>query len=618
MAYLGKKPEDIFKGNATYSSFTGDGSTTAFDVSNLLPDGGEFDVEVFVDNVRQEAGSSKSYTIGQDGSGDLKRINFNVAPDSGSEIYVINPGRETAIVTLSDNTVSAAKIQSDAVTTAKILDSNVTTAKIAADAITGAKIADDAINSEHLVDGSVDNVHLAGSIANAKLANSSITINGTAVSLGGSVTAGTDWQAVVVADGSTQLTAVAGRGYFLDTNAGVIEVLLPSSPSRGDTFIFADYGNNFATNRVVIDTAGKLIDSTVGGEPDRDFVLETNGQVVELVFVDDTSGYLVKQNNTPSDLDADTYAEYIEATGGTITTSGNFKVHTFTGDGNFVVSKVGNPAGSTSVDYLVVAGGGGGGNANANSNGSSGGGGGGFRMSNTTCMPGPQTSPLASSTAITVTATTFPITVGGGGAGNPNCAPGCSGSNSVFSTITSAGGGQGSGNQDSPTAPGIGGNGGSGGGGHQGPGSPPGCRAGIGNTPPVSPPQGNPGGGASAPSGNGGGGAGASGGNTQPGPNNAGTGAIGSFVVACGFAGCNGEGCGPVSGTRYFAGGGGGANSQGRSPAGNPGGTSVGGGGNQNTAGDANTGGGGGGGAIGGNSGAGGKGIVIIRYKFQS
>ena len=38
-------------------------------------------------------------------------------------------------------------------------------------------------------------------------------------------------------DGSTQLS-VAGNGYFLDTNTGVIEVILPSS-LRGDTIILA-------------------------------------------------------------------------------------------------------------------------------------------------------------------------------------------------------------------------------------------------------------------------------------------------------------------------------------------------------------------------------------------
>ena len=50
------------------------------------------------------------------------------------------------------------------------------------------------------------------------------------------------------------------------------------------------------------------------------------------------------------------------ATGGTITDSGNFKIHTFTGPGTFtVISNVQETgAGQNTVDYLVVAGGGGG------------------------------------------------------------------------------------------------------------------------------------------------------------------------------------------------------------------------------------------------------------------
>ena len=39
---------------------------------------------------------------------------------------------------------------------------------------------------------------------------------------------GVNWNAVTVADGSTQLNASAGNGYFLDTNARVIEVFLPA------------------------------------------------------------------------------------------------------------------------------------------------------------------------------------------------------------------------------------------------------------------------------------------------------------------------------------------------------------------------------------------------------
>jgi hypothetical protein len=44
-----------------------------------------------------------------------------------------------------------------------------------------------------------------------------------------------EWQAVVTADGSTGLTTVAGRGYFINTTSGVITVTLPASPKFGDT-----------------------------------------------------------------------------------------------------------------------------------------------------------------------------------------------------------------------------------------------------------------------------------------------------------------------------------------------------------------------------------------------
>jgi hypothetical protein len=140
MAYIGKKPSDKFRGLANKHSFTGDGSTVAFDLANEAPDGGVYDLHVFIDNVRQEGGTGKSYTLGVDGSGDMKRITFASAPDSGSEVYVINPGRDSGVLQVGDNVVTSAKIASDAVTTAKILDSNVTTAKIVSDAITMAKL----------------------------------------------------------------------------------------------------------------------------------------------------------------------------------------------------------------------------------------------------------------------------------------------------------------------------------------------------------------------------------------------------------------------------------------------------------------------------------------------
>jgi hypothetical protein len=50
---------------------------------------------------------------------------------------------------------------------------------------------------------------------------------------------------------------------------------------------------------------------------------------------------------------------YLSATGGTITTDGNYKIHTFTSSGNFTVNSI--TPNSYNIEYLVVAGGGGGG-----------------------------------------------------------------------------------------------------------------------------------------------------------------------------------------------------------------------------------------------------------------
>ena len=406
--------------------------------------------------------------------------------------------------------------------------------------------------------------------------------------------------------------ATAGRGYFMNTTSGGLQLTTPASPSAGDIFAVADYARTFADNNLTIVPHAS---AKIGGIA-ANAKLNVSGQAATFVYIDATQGWINVQNAE----DTETGATFITATGGTITCSGDFKIHTFTSPGTFCVSAVATCAADNRVDYLVVGGGGGGGTDVAG-----GGGAGGFRISNDTCMPSPQTSPLASSTGATVTASAFPITVGAGGAISPSC--GVVGSDSVFSTITSAGGGFGKGGPNGAGDPG-----GSGGGGKGGPTASTSFPGGNGNTPSVSPPQGNPGGGggdgqAHFTSGGSGGGAAAAGGNAvAPGSSNnpgfVNPGGAGSFAVSSGFAGCNGT-PGPVSGARYFAGGGGGGINTATPGAGGDGGDGGGGQGGQinpspraATAGTANTGGGGGGGQVG-SGGTGGSGIVIIRYKFQ-
>ena len=400
---------------------------------------------------------------------------------------------------------------------------------------------------------------------------------------------------------TSPVTAVSGNGYFINTTSIAITVNLPSTPAAGDIVAIADYANTSATNNITVGRNGSKID----GET-IDAKIKVNGQVYTLVYVDATEGW----KTVGQTFNQITTAAFVAATGGTIATCGDFKVHTFTGPGTFTVTCAGNPGGSNSVDYLVVAGGGG-----TESNGG-GGGGGGFRLSNSLALPAPTTSPLANPAGLPVTAQAYPITVGGGGtAGTIQGGPRAStnGVNSIFSTITSAGGGASSSPNNSPIT--INGNpGGSGGGASQN------GTAGTGNTPPVSPSQGNPGGVSTSPSPStfgSGGGAGAAG--TA---NNPQIGGDGSYVSPS-FAGANGT-TGPVPGVRYFAGGGGGAAQS--SPcssstkAGGAGGGGTGGAQDvtNNTPGTINTGGGGGSGNGGPTSGSsGGSGIVIIRYKFQ-
>ena len=95
MAYIGKKPSDITRAIATNDTFTGDGSTTTFTLSQGAASAN--DITVVVNNVRQEPGASKSYTLTAPTS-----LVFNVAPASADEIYVINPTQVESIVKAGD------------------------------------------------------------------------------------------------------------------------------------------------------------------------------------------------------------------------------------------------------------------------------------------------------------------------------------------------------------------------------------------------------------------------------------------------------------------------------------------------------------------------------------
>ena len=254
------------------------------------------------------------------------------------------------------------------------------------------------------------------------------------------------------------------------------------------------------------------------------------------------------------------------ATGGTITTDGDYTIHTFKSSDTFTVTS------DDDVEYLVVAGGGGGG-------GQCGGGGG--------------AGGLLTGSSLSVTATEYNIIVGAGGAAGVGLGvQGGSGGNSTFHSINAAGGG-GGGAYDLDQKAGDGGSGG-------------GCGytsaygKGYGIVG-----QGHDGGlSGIIATGGGGGGAGSVG--------------LPSTSYTAGGPGGDGISNAITGSTLWYAGGGGGGNNFDGTAA--PGGSDVGGNGGYDrqdtaTAGMDYRGGGGGGGAnVDANGKKGGSGIVIIRY----
>ena len=214
------------------------------------------------------------------------------------------------------------------------------------------------------------------------------------------------WQSVVT--GAT-LTAVAGRGYPINTTSNACTVTLPAG-SVGDTIELVDYAGTWDTNKVTLTADGS--EKIKGSTDDAELKVERQG--IQIVYVDATQGW-------------------VGITGL-----------------NETAPALGGP--TIGIEYLCVAGGGGGGHGYY----AGGGGAGGYLTA---------TQYYDTGSAITIT-----VVVGSGGAGGPNnTTKGSDGglssiASSAFSTITSDGGGGGGTDGDAEGANALGRDGGSGGG----------------------------------------------------------------------------------------------------------------------------------------------------------
>ena len=120
MPFLGTIPTQGFVSSFPKQSFTPDGSTTVFTLTNPVATAN--DLEVFVGNVRQEP------TAAYSAAGTT--LTMTEAPATGLNFYVINKSFAQVTTNPPDGSVSAAKLDANAVTTAKIATDAVTTAKL--------------------------------------------------------------------------------------------------------------------------------------------------------------------------------------------------------------------------------------------------------------------------------------------------------------------------------------------------------------------------------------------------------------------------------------------------------------------------------------------------------
>ena len=101
------------------------------------------------------------------------------------------------------------------------------------------------------------------------------------------VSGGTSWQAVK----TSNFTAAAGEGYFINTTSGAITMTLPSSPTIGDEIAFIDYAGTFDTNNLTVGRNSEKINGSAA-----DLTVATERAANTLVYTDGTQGWLLKNN----------------------------------------------------------------------------------------------------------------------------------------------------------------------------------------------------------------------------------------------------------------------------------------------------------------------------------
>ena len=176
-----------------------------------------------------------------------------------------------------------------------------------------------------------------------------IANSGTATGFGDNL----EWQSVET--GAT-FTAVAGKGYPVNTTAQACTVTLPASASVGDQIIFTDYARNWDTYALTINPNSLNYQGNSSPNP----VYDTAGESLHIVYMDATKGWVPLYDGAVALETPQTYnIEHLVVAGG----GGGGRYTNGGGGGGYLTNTVSYTKGVSSVLTVVVGAGGAGGSA---------------------------------------------------------------------------------------------------------------------------------------------------------------------------------------------------------------------------------------------------------------
>ena len=284
------QPSVNYSGSFT-GSFVGDGSNlTGVSAINIDALGalGSATVAQGDNLVVSDGGTEKKVTFSNLEDSVFGNVSGDVTIAAGGAATIANSFKNTSLNAATGSYLTTVDISSN--TNLAVSDTSEVNMILSGDTIS-AELIGGVVSGSSQISG-ITSAQLAGSVANAKLANSAITISGTSVSLGGAITDETLFGGTGVVSGSNQIASTFAQTILDDADAGAVRTTLGVDAAGTVNYTLP---TNLAGDDIDIDTTA-LTGATVISDLDINITTNTSG------LVTDANGSVATRNLTAGDL----------------------------------------------------------------------------------------------------------------------------------------------------------------------------------------------------------------------------------------------------------------------------------------------------------------------------